>query len=627
MRKSIIIKVTIILVLCGGLQVSRASAQGIRNDGGVVIIAGGTTVICQGGLTNNSGSVTNDGQLSLSGGLTNAGTVEGDGLLYVGGNWINSGIFDPGTGTIVFNGTQPQSVSAPYLTLFNNLEISAASSGTTIEPGAMVTVEGSTFSPNGKLTIGSDGVNSTGSLIYTGAGTPSGDIIFNRSLPGGILYHYISSPVGEDLLPAGSTFWAWDEVAGSWGDPVTLCVSGIGYTVRSGDDPLSFAGPLVREADITATSPYITDYSTGTPEEYTARIARDPFGGGGWNLLGNPFTSAMKVGGTGGFLDANDGDGTVETNMFDPNYVAVYIYDGDSYHYRGRDIDFPDPFQGEDPANEIFGFDNIQAGQGFFVLAMKDGVSFHFDNSMQVHETGTTIMKSAPAEQYWPGVQLRAACGGEISYTTVAYNEEMTAGLDPGYDVGLLSSGAEAEIYTALAGAVSSVNFARQLLPVSGAGKIILPVGVDSDNGGEVTFSAFAVPMDDTKYWLEDRVKGIFTDIGTRDYTVLLPARTYGTGRFFLHASATMPTGVEAETDDNDSGLRIWAYNGKIIIRGTVSKGSLCEGYDTGGRKLLMSRLADDGLNTVDLPERIHGVMVIRVLDGKKITVARIAVP
>ncbi len=599
-------------------------AQGIRNDGAAINITGGY-LQCQGAIT-NSGTVINSGTLGLTGGLNNSGTVEGDGYYHIGGDWINNGTFEHGSGTVIFDGTELQTIIAPYLTVFNNLIFDASSAGTTIAAGARVTVEGDIFNPGGKLLINSDALNNNGSLIYTGIGVPSGNLTYNRSMPGGTFYHFVSSPVSASLLPASGTFWAWDEVAGDWGDPVTGCSSGMGYTVRTAGVALSFTGQVVTEANIVATSPYLTDYSTGTLAEYNSRIARNPFGGGGWNLLGNPFTSAIRVGGTGGFLDSNDGEGTIATNKFDPNYVAVYIYDGDSYYYRGQDVSFPDPVTGEDPVNVMFGYDNIQAGQGFFVLAMKDGLTFHLDRGMQIHETATPLLKSAGEEIYWSGIQLKATYGKEVCFATVVYNEEMTAGLDPGYDVGLLSGAHGAEIYTALAGGDNSVNFVRQALPVVGAEKMIIPVGVDSEKGGEITFSAFSVPLGDNRFWLEDRLKGIFTDLSLKSYTVVLPAATYGTGRFFILASANMPTGNKELTADDEAGLRIWGYDRKAIIRGEVAEGTVCEIFDTGGRKLLVKRLAGGELNTVDLPEGIHGVIVVRVSEGSKVTTRRLAV-
>jgi hypothetical protein len=618
MKKALLfIPGTIVVFFCCVAE-SPSAAQGIRNEGGSIQIASGSSLVCEGGLMNSSGTVTNSGTLNLTGGLINAGTLSGAGVMYIGGDWINSGTFDHGSGMVIFNGAVPQTIFAPYHTIFYDLEISSASSGTTIAPGAMVTVEGGTFNPNGRLVISSEGTENSGSLIYTGAGTPSGNLTYRRSMPGGTLYRYISSPVGSVELPSTADFWAWDEPAGDWGDPVTGCSSGNGYTVTTGGVPLEFTGPLVTSVNVTATSPYNTDYDTGTFEEYTARIARVPFGGGGWNLLGNPFTSAMRIGGEGGFLDANDGNGSTEPNSFDPNYVAVYIYDGDSYHYRGYDVTFPDPVEDEDPENVMYGFDNVQAGQGFFVLAMKNGVEFHFDRVMQTHATNTVLLKSSGDGDYWPGLRLKATCLGDESFATVVFSEQMTSGLDPGYDVGLLSSGKAAEIYTSLVLEDNSVNFTRQALPSVVAEQVVIPVGIDCEKGGEVVFDAFSVPLGDKKFWLEDRVTRTFTELGLKSYTVTLPADTYGTGRFYIVASANTPTSVVDPGAFTDA-IRIWVSGGRVVIQGRVNAGSLCEIFDMSGRKLTEGMLSDGEMNFVDLPFGMRGVVVVKVTDGDRV--------
>ncbi|MCK7531789.1 MAG: hypothetical protein MZV63_12575 [Marinilabiliales bacterium] len=53
------------------------------------------------------------------------------------------------------------------------------------------------------------------------------------------------------------------------------------------------------------------------------------------------------------------------------------------------------------------------------------------------------MMKSASAGNSWPGLQLKVNNGSKQSMTTVFYHETMTAGLDPGYDIGQFSSDLE----------------------------------------------------------------------------------------------------------------------------------------------------------------------------------------
>ncbi len=603
MKNTLLLGLNIILmVFYAGLN-NRTAAQGIRNEGATIIVASGCHVVCQGGFNNSSGTVTNDGTLTITGGIINAAlmTIEGDGSYNIGGNLVNNGTFAQTAGTTTFNGTGTQTISGSSLTTFNNLIIDGTSAGTTIAAGAMVTVAGNTFSPNGKLTINSDAVDNSGSLIYTGSGTPSGDVTYNRIMPAD-RYRYVSSPVSATLLPVGTTFWRWNEPLGVWGEdinetPTTSCQSGMGYTMLTSGNMVSFTGSVINSAIQTGTAPYSTPYTQ----------ERTTWGGGGWNLLGNPFTSAM------------DGLLFINSNMssFDPSYQALYIYNGTDYYYIA-------PATSGYPGLGMFSGTDVQAGQGFFVLAHHDGVEFNFNGGIRKHNTSAVMTKAAGNNEIWPGLQLKIKHGNKEHSALIVYNEQMTPGLDPGFDIGLLSTGLEMEIYTVLAEKENDVNFTRQALPVEGADKIIIPVGLDSEKGGEVTFSAYTVPLGLYKFWLEDRTTGIFTDLNVNTYNVSLPAKTYGTGRFFIYASANSPTGIDSPAVDLNQDIRIWNSGDRAIIKGDVSERAICEIYDLKGEIVLLNRLTEGELNIVDLSSISRGVCLVRVIDGMKVFTRKI---
>ena len=168
---------------------------------------------------------------------------------------------------------------------------------------------------------------------------------------------------------------------------------------------------------------------------------RQGWGGGGWNLLGNPYTSALNVS---AFIDENYSE-TAADNQFDPNYVALYLYNGSTYSYigysTGWDVDNPTELSQT----------HIQAGQGFFVLANNNNSSFTFRRSTMQGHANVTLHKSAKAKDPWPGLELKVNCNGKKSSAMIVYNDQMTVGLDPGYDVGLYDSGADIDVFTTLA--------------------------------------------------------------------------------------------------------------------------------------------------------------------------------
>lgn len=152
-----------------------------------------------------------------------------------------------------------------------------------------------------------------------------------------------------------------------------------------------------------------------------------------------------------------------------------------------------------------------------------------------------------------------------------------------------------------------------------------VPLGIDLREGGTVTFSAVTSPLGSLRYWLEDRVTGTFTELNTKSYTVTLPADTYGSGRFYIIASANTPTSINQPAEPGDN-LRIWASGRRVILSGAVSEGSLCELFDISGRKLLQEYLADGGMNFVELPAGVNGVIVVRVTDGGIVVTRKVVV-
>ena len=556
------------------------------------------------------------------------------GSVVIKGNLINNGTFINQNNTVLLNGAL-QTISGDSTPVFHNLTLSGTGQKN-ISSGASVTVNSSLVTGD-LLVVESSGPLSSGSLIVKG--TTSGTFTYKRQL---YLeanygdYQFISSPVaGNTETNTGkiTDVYSWDEVGGKWPfASITSLVSGVGYNIdqtSSSDGLISFTGTMATSAVINGTSPY-GDVVTGGEANYYDRTFTDAsghsgvargltnYGGGGWNLLGNPFPSAISAT---AFIDANFST-TPALNNIDPNYVALYLYDGTvgphgKYYY----VSISTGWWGE-----VLSQMHIQAGQGFFVMAMNDLSVFHFDRSMQEHAPQDKMYKSAKKEGRWPGLLLKVKHENFINSTLILYHDGMTGNIDPGYDIGLMGTNPEVEIYTTLP-VSNGVRYVQHALPVEGCDTIVLPVGIDFIPGGEVTFSAVTEPLPDYDYVLEDRVKSVFTNLSTDSYTVTLPAGTKGTGRFFIHAKASTTTDVSPDpSGDDQTSLRVWASDKTVYISGYVNRKSMAYIYDLRAKTVYEGYLNEGTYNSVPLPGISEGIYVVRISDGQQTTTKKILI-
>ena len=284
-----------------------------------------------------------DGGTTIMPGTWLGGTADWN----TGSNWYGGTVPSSVTNVIIPLATKQPVISSPLIAECNNMTINSGAS-LTINAGRALTVIGN-LSNSGIVTILSDATDNSGSLIVKGS--CSGSVTYNRYLrPENNAgdRHYFSSPVGGQSVSGFATansskinildfkyqIWQWNEESSSDNWQIVSSgsfLSGEGYNVdqRTGSDGLlTFTGSVVNSASFTATSPYIygytdriTQYEYGynnTNPIWSGTRSWTNYGGGGWNLMGNPFTSAMEAS---TFITMNAG-------KFDPYYQALYIYDG-----------------------------------------------------------------------------------------------------------------------------------------------------------------------------------------------------------------------------------------------------------------------------------------------------------
>ena len=492
----------------------------------------------------------------------------GFGLWTLTANWAENKLPEPNS--IV---TIPNTAVKPII--FNN---------TTAYCGSLTLAFGSS------LTIQSD-ASGTGSLIVANGITGTAAVSSQRYMSGAA-WHLISSPLTVQTkasflsLPANSVISTngasrgmmdYSESLDNWNaffqntDGGNIS-PGQGFCIRTdADNFVTFSGSL----------------TNGTVNSAILKANN------GWNLIGNPYTSAIYARQEAvGFLKVN------ETEL-DPSYVAIYLWDEGSSAYT--------------IINSGAGQTNLASGQGFFVKAKTGGGNVSFKQTMQVHQIDATF-KSAIIDA--PNVVLKAKAGNIYSSTKINFNEEMTLGLDPSYDAGILRSGKGFDIYSKLV-TDNGVDFAIQWLPGNSADSYIIPVGVDASNGGEIVFSAEMMNLPvgyDVK--LEDKLTNTLTDIKNGElYVTDLAAGSKGVGRFYLHVGSSVQTGLtQIQKDD----ISVYTIDQNLYIKGNVSRDAQFMVYSIDGRLINRFGAVSQNLNQLSVAGYTPGIYFVKVLDSNK---------
>jgi hypothetical protein len=300
--------------------------------------------------------------------------------------------------------------------------------------------------------------------------------------------------------------------------------------------------------------------------------------------------------------------------MLNPDFAAIYVwnetasYDETQQYYKViGNAGYTSPVTGVPILQNV---NNIQTCQGFLIKANTDGTVL-FTKEMQVHDTSLCLKSSKLS---WQGITLLALSHGQTRSTAVAFNDQMTTGLDVTYDAGLLASDVF-QVYTHLVSGDNAVDFAIQCLPDQQYNQLAVPVGVDLPEGGDLVFKASGIILPDGHYpVLEDKELGIKTALKTETdcYLVTLQKNTTGTGRFYLSVKCVNTWDPEVVLKKKYSAS---LKNNRISINGAVNAGTKVQLYDIFGRKVGEYLLLNADHNEITLADLSQRVYLLRIDD------------
>ncbi|OBX25491.1 hypothetical protein LX77_02604 [Gelidibacter algens] len=465
----------------------------------------------------------------------------------------------------------------------------------------------------------------------------SGEIIVKRTAKQLQMFDYVywSSPVADfkvgDLRGTRNYEWNVTQIntnntVGNWVEPPSpgFMMPGKGYIVRVPTPITTFPTPPIEKDDIFE----LTSTLTGRPNngEYRIKIyetgsdgdiSRMVEGDKDWNLIGNPYPSAISAE---KFLIANAGVVNRDEIVYDGGIIkgGLYLwthkskiekgggnpyYENFGYNYNSTDYLVYNGTASTNPKFEGY----IASGQGFFVRAKANNVDVNFTNAMRF-ETGqanydnsdffrsngdSKNAKSSDSEKQL----LWLALTNEAKTATVAvvgYVQGATYGEDNLYDASHMGTN-DFSLYTQ----VSEERLAIQgrPLPFDSSDKVTLGVAVPTNgiyNIGIDHLKGSIMGNTEQAIFLEDTYQNVFHDLRKSPYSFTATAGDMK-DRFVLRYTDRQLSVDEQQLSDTF----VYVKNDQLHVRAAKNIEAIVV-YDLTGKKLVDHHMGgnSDSLST-----------------------------
>jgi len=485
----------------------------------------------------------------------------------------------------------------------------------TVNAGFFLDVQDLTCTASNILVILKATSNSFASLIVNTLSSSTSSLIYDRIIANTPINDLVSSPVGnmdfsslavnsqnENRLyinPSDANEYLvgpFDNTDGTYGtfsvgiDDAYVFDSGKGYRMATNVGNIGqirFQGEFPMGAiGIALTDESGTNATTGK-----------------WNLIGNPHPSYIDFE---TFFTANKA-------QFDTgDYQAVY-------GYAGRDGN-DDPIWtiwNQITIDDLAVTEKIAPGQAFFVASKPGGSTTDVSFTPAMRTAGIDddfMLGRSAASVNLALAEITMSKGNAVYNTDIYFVDNQTRGLDPGYDAGAYLGSANG-IYTNLVDDNQGVELAIQALPYNDFNDVVVPLGVKSDAGVQLTIglntTATTIPSDVNVY-LEDNVTNTWTLLNTGNYVFTPTVALNTTGRFFLHFTAQ----ALSINDDVLNGLTIFADQSSktVVVKGQLASNTTAVIYDMQGRLVVQQDLEQaNTTHTINVNALHTGVYIVQL--------------
>ena len=479
----------------------------------------------------------------------------------------------------------------------------------TIDPLNTLTVEGNVYLGSEESLLIKSDANGTGSFIDNGIILGPGTAKVERFLTGytyisDVKYHFISSPVAtQPIQPAfvadppnaGDDFYKWDEPSSTWINTKNGSGSwntgfeaffepGKGYLVSYPFETIKYFKGILNTNP--PSSPLTVNCSWTDPASG---------GGGGWNLLGNPYPSAI------------DWNLVSRGNGIDN---ALYYYDASTENYRYY-IQYQPGFALGN------GSPYIPAMQGFMVHASQGAGSVIIDNSCRVHRIGTYYKNSGAMKNV---LKLKVEKEGRSDELIILLSDEASPEFDMTYDAYKLFSlnSSVPQVYSITPG---KTELAVNALP-GNKENLVVQVGFRAGTNGTFTINAGGTDSFDpgTMITIEDLETGTTQNLMNNPFYLFTAVSTDDNERFLLHFSGI--NGIDSDVGQNE--IRIYSNNQSVFIfPGRTFQNGTAILYNLSGQELFFRDIAGPGLVSIHTGVN-PGLYIVKVISDSNVHVEKV---
>jgi len=463
----------------------------------------------------------------------------------------------------------------------DNVIIANAGTAPVVAPGVQADCNDLTVNSGASLTIQSTAAG-TGSLITNGAST--GDVTIQRYVSGSTVlteykYHLVSVPLtpattSTSNLFLGAYLFNYDVTGNAW--------NALGTSITTELDETK--GYMIYTPQANHTYTFTGPINAG---EFSPTVVH---AGQGFNLVPNPYTSA---------LDWDAASGWTKTNIDN----ATYIWSSANSNYAA--------YIGGTGANN--GTQYIPGGQAFFVktnaaapvLTMTDAVRVH--NSQAFWKSGNAIKNI---------LRVNANANNYSDEAVVRFADGATTNMDAQFDATKMFGLETApQLYTLVQNEKLTINS----LPFSENSTVVpLSFTLEENTSCTLTFSEIESFSNETNIYLEDLLTGVTINLRQQNSYTFDHLNGNDPNRFNLHFTNI--------TSINETGVqsgKIWMNDGSIYINAPEmdGKSALVEIFNITGQKLYSRQITIGGLTTINT--NIKGIAIVKLTSDRNVITAK----